>query len=44
MNMLQAQEFEMPRAQAEKILSEANGDLVKALNTLGTLLSRGSDV
>ncbi|KAI0665249.1 hypothetical protein C8Q70DRAFT_1049407 [Cubamyces menziesii] len=33
-----AQEFEMPRAQAEKILSEANGDLVKALNTLVTLL------
>ena len=30
----QAQEFEMARAQAEKILSEANGELAKALNTL----------
>ncbi|KAH9900947.1 hypothetical protein C8Q73DRAFT_786363 [Cubamyces lactineus] len=29
-----AQEFEMARAQAEKILSEANGELAKALNTL----------
>ncbi|KAI0331072.1 hypothetical protein GY45DRAFT_1249445 [Cubamyces sp. BRFM 1775] len=32
-----AQEFEIPRAQAEKILSEADGELAKALNMLVTL-------